>query len=118
MSVFPNSSVRICSKKVNMEWHTLSHEQYFSKHRVLDICQYTLQFFCFFFSILIWCCIYLTLIERLFVASFILVSKFIFGNLLNSGVVIKLAVSGILFSISVAFLLRETLIARLVMLDI
>ena len=54
------------------------------------------------------------LLARLFTASFVLVSKLIFVYLLHSGVVTKL-VSGILFSISVAFLFKQALVAKLVM---
>ena len=43
------------------------------------------------------------IISSFFVASFILDSKFVFANLLNSGVVIKFLASGISISISVGF---------------
>ena len=47
-----------------------------------------------------------------FAACFIFASKHIFANLLNSGVVIKLMVSGILFSISEAFLFKVAFVPR------
>ena len=58
---------------------------------------------------------YFTLLARLLDTFLIFVSKLILVNLLNSGVVITLVVSGILFSVYVAFLLRAALVARLVM---
>ena len=54
------------------------------------------------------------LLARFFAASFILVSKFSFLNIFNLEVLKKLVVSDILFSISVLFVLRVTLVARLV----
>lgn len=56
--------------------------------------------------------------SRLFVTSFILASKLIFDNLLNSGVEIKLAVSGVWFSIFGAFVFKVALVAKLVMSDL
>ena len=53
-----------------------------------------------------------------FVGSFVLGSTFIFVYLLSSAVVIKAVVSGISFSISVAFISRKALVARLVILGI
>lgn len=51
---------------------------------------------------------------RNFASRFIITSKFIFVNLLNSGVVIKIVVSDILFSISLAFIFGPDLVARLI----
>ena len=50
--------------------------------------------------------------QRLFAASFILPSKLTFDNLLNSVAVIKTLLSGILFSISVAFALRAAVVTN------
>ena len=54
------------------------------------------------------------LLARFFAASFILVSKFSFLNIFKSEVLKKPVVSDILFSISVLFVFRVTLVARLV----
>ena len=55
------------------------------------------------------------LLSRRFVGCFILTSKCTCINLLNSGIVIEPVLSGILFEISVTFLLKPVLVARLVM---
>ena len=53
------------------------------------------------------------LVARFFSASFILESKLNSVNQLNSGPLIKLVVSRILFLISIAFVLTAALIAKL-----
>ena len=82
------------------------------------ITQISFEAFFYFFSILI--CfikriIYLTLIFKTFCCFFILASKLVLVSLLNSGVVVIPVVLDVLFSISVAFILKVALVARLVM---
>ena len=82
------------------------------------ITQISFEVFFYFFSILI--CfikriIYLTLIFKTFCCFFILASKLVLVSLLNSGVVVIPVVLDVLFSISVAFILKVALVARLVM---
>ena len=54
------------------------------------------------------------LIARFFAASFIIASKYIFVNLLNSRVAITPVVPGMLFSVYAAFVLTSAWIVRLV----
>ena len=51
-------------------------------------------------------------LTRLFSTSFILAMKLVFVNLLNSWVLRKWLISGVLFSIYVAFVFKAALVAR------
>lgn len=70
--------------------------------------------FCTYFICFIKCRIYLNFCRKLFAASFIHLRRLSIVNLLNSGVVIKPLVLGVLFSILLAFVLKIALACRLV----
>ena len=53
------------------------------------------------------------LVERIFAPLFILASKTIFVNLLNSGIVLKYVALWTLFSVSVYFVFKAVFVARL-----